>query len=344
MSNHLKWIANEFPVTLRMVGVELAKKGLFGEGTNGRDTALAQTGRRTTRLGLRPFTIDTEAGRREWRQMLLALEQRVVLTDKHPGMVADDGPGEERRGIRGRPPRTSGRAGAETADQPPAVPEPTSRMTPPARTLPIRLPPLPGEALDSWLEATARRMGTTLGDVLLHFGFPVRQRAGNQFRGIPTDWTIFLDEQQITAVAHATGTAPEAVAALTLAHYDGRALQLSAGGRAVSRHVLWGRGRGSRFCPDCLHSSEGRWQLSWRLGFSFACTRHRRLLADRCPHCGRVPRQRPRSGRSVPRLELCGNPPIRPGGPVTAGCGADLTRTSTLLLPQAIRFSPRRPG
>jgi len=206
-------------------------------------------------------------------------------------------------------------------------------MSNPARTLPIRLPPLPGEALDSWLEAMARRMDTTLGDVLLHFGFPVRQRAGNNFRGIPTDWTIFLDERLTAAVAHATGTAPQAVAALTLAHYDGRALRMSTGGRTVSRHVLWGRGRGSRFCPDCLHSSGGRWQLSWRLGFSFACTRHRRLLADCCPHCGRVPRQRPRSGRSVPRPELCGNTPIRPGGPVTAGCGADLTSASTLLLP-----------
>jgi hypothetical protein len=90
VSNHLKWIANEFPVTLLMVGVELAEKGLFGEGTNGRDTALAQTGRRTTRLGLRPFTIEAEAGRREWRQMLLALEQRLVLADKYPGMLADD--------------------------------------------------------------------------------------------------------------------------------------------------------------------------------------------------------------------------------------------------------------
>ncbi|MFD7131045.1 TniQ family protein [Streptomyces sp. NPDC059894] len=206
-------------------------------------------------------------------------------------------------------------------------------MKPSARTLPIRLPPLPGEALDSWLEATARRMDTTLGDVLLYFGFPVRQRAGNQFRGIPADWTIFLDERLTAAVAHATGTAPEAVTALTLAHYDGRALQMSAGGRAVLRHVLWGRGRGSRFCPDCLHSSGGRWQLFWRLGFSFACTRHRRLLADGCPHCGQVPRQRPRSGRSVPQPELCGNPPIRPGGPITAGCGTDLTRASTLLLP-----------
>ncbi|MEU9452889.1 TniQ family protein [Streptomyces sp. NPDC048277] len=203
----------------------------------------------------------------------------------------------------------------------------------PIRTLPIRLPPLPGEALDSWLEATAGRMDTTLGDVLLHFGFPVRQRAGNQFRGIPADWTIFLDERLTAAVAHATGTAPEAVTAMTLAHYDGRALQMSAGGRAVSRHVLWGRGRGSRFCPDCLRSSGGRWQLSWRLGFSFACTRHCRLLADCCPNCGQVPRQRPRSGRSVPQPELCGNPPIRSGGPITAGCGADLIRASTLLLP-----------
>ncbi|MFZ3595748.1 TniQ family protein [Streptomyces sp. BH104] len=206
-------------------------------------------------------------------------------------------------------------------------------MTPTARTLPIRLPPLPGEALDSWLEATARRMDTALGDVLLHFGFPVRQRAGNQFRGIPADWTIFLDEQLTAAVAHGTGTAPETVTSLTLAHYDGRALQLSSGGRAVARHILWGRGRGSRFCPDCLHSTDGRWQLSWRLGFSFACTRHHRLLADRCPHCGRVPRLRPHSGRSVPRPEFCGNPPIRPGGPISAGCGSDLTRVSTLRLP-----------
>nr|WP_202512838.1 AAA family ATPase [Streptomyces sp. SID3343] len=90
VSNHLKWIANEFPVTLVMIGVGLADKGLFSEGGHGADAALAQTGRRTTRLGMRPFTIDTEAGRREWRQMLLALEQRIVLADKHPGMLADD--------------------------------------------------------------------------------------------------------------------------------------------------------------------------------------------------------------------------------------------------------------
>ncbi|MFL4905532.1 TniQ family protein [Streptomyces sp. MMS24-I2-30] len=206
-------------------------------------------------------------------------------------------------------------------------------MRPPARTLPIRLPPLPGEALDSWLEAIASRMDTTLGDVLQHLGLPVRESSGNQLRDIPTDWTISLDEHRTAAVAHAAGVDDRVITALTLARYDRRAVRLAGDGRTVIRHVLWGRGRGSRFCPDCLRSSGGRWQLSWRLGFVFACTRHQRLLADHCPECGRVPRQRPCSRRVVPRLELCGNPPIRPGGPISTGCGTDLTRTPTLLLP-----------
>ncbi|MEU7603133.1 AAA family ATPase [Streptomyces sp. NPDC041003] len=90
VSNHLKWIANEFPVTLLKVGVGLADKGLFSEGEAAGETALAQTGRRTTRLDMPPFTIDTEQGRHQWRQLLLALEQRIVLADTHPGMLADD--------------------------------------------------------------------------------------------------------------------------------------------------------------------------------------------------------------------------------------------------------------
>ncbi|MEV6588431.1 AAA family ATPase [Streptomyces acidicola] len=49
VSNHLKWIANEFPVTLLMVGVGLADKGLFSEGGTKGGAVMAQTGRRTTR-------------------------------------------------------------------------------------------------------------------------------------------------------------------------------------------------------------------------------------------------------------------------------------------------------
>ena len=90
VSNHFKYIANEFPLTLLFVGVGLAQRGLFSEGSTYSDAVMAQTGRRTTKLDIQPFTIDTDRGRREWRQMLLALERRIVLTGKFPGMLADD--------------------------------------------------------------------------------------------------------------------------------------------------------------------------------------------------------------------------------------------------------------
>ncbi|MEU7835720.1 MULTISPECIES: ATP-binding protein [unclassified Nonomuraea] len=90
ISNHFKYIANEFPVTLLFIGVGLEARGLFSEGTSYSDAVLAQTARRTTRLGMRPFTIEAPQGRQEWRTMLLALEQRLVLAAKHPGFLADD--------------------------------------------------------------------------------------------------------------------------------------------------------------------------------------------------------------------------------------------------------------
>ncbi|WP_431968533.1 ATP-binding protein [Nocardia sp. bgisy134] len=90
ISNHFKYIANEFPVTLLFIGVGLAARGLFSEGSSYSDSVLGQSGRRTTPLGMRPFTVENNAARREWRQILLAIEQRLVLADKYPGMLADD--------------------------------------------------------------------------------------------------------------------------------------------------------------------------------------------------------------------------------------------------------------
>jgi hypothetical protein len=63
ISNHFKYIANEFPVTLVFIGVGLAERGLFSEGDSYSNAVLAQTGRRTTRLDMRPFTVDTDKGR-----------------------------------------------------------------------------------------------------------------------------------------------------------------------------------------------------------------------------------------------------------------------------------------
>jgi hypothetical protein len=90
VSNHFKYIANEFPITVIMIGVGLESRGLFDEGDSYEDAVLAQTGRRTTRLGMAPFMINTAEGRANWRNTLLAIEQRLVLAGKYPGMVADD--------------------------------------------------------------------------------------------------------------------------------------------------------------------------------------------------------------------------------------------------------------
>ncbi|MDL4774875.1 MULTISPECIES: hypothetical protein [Thermomonosporaceae] len=50
----------------------------------------AQFGRRTTALTLLPFQVEDEQGRREFRQVLLTIEKKLVLADKYPGMLADD--------------------------------------------------------------------------------------------------------------------------------------------------------------------------------------------------------------------------------------------------------------
>ncbi|MFD7685813.1 TniQ family protein [Streptomyces sp. NPDC059781] len=142
-----------------------------------------------------------------------------------------------------------------------------------------------------------------------------------------------MGADQTAAIAHASGLDERTVTAMTLAYYAERALRINFERRYVNRWVLWGRGAGWRFCPDCLKHSSGRWQLTWRLGWSFACPLHLQLLADCCSACGRVPRQRPRSGEVVPHPALCGALSARPGRPPSGGCGFDLTQTRTLRLP-----------
>lgn len=91
VANHLKWLANELPITFVFAGVGLAKRGFFSEGLSGEDLEMAQTARRWTRLEMPPFTIDTEAGKRHWHNLLCSTEQQLVLADAHPGMLSGIG-------------------------------------------------------------------------------------------------------------------------------------------------------------------------------------------------------------------------------------------------------------
>jgi len=87
VSNHLKWLANELPVTFLYVGVGLAERSFFAEGLAGHNLVPAQTARRWTRLEVPPFEIVSEQGRAHWRSLLKATERRLVLASQRPGML-----------------------------------------------------------------------------------------------------------------------------------------------------------------------------------------------------------------------------------------------------------------
>lgn len=87
VSNHLKWLANELPVTFIYAGVGLAERRFFAEGLTGEDAVLAQTARRWTRLEVPPFEIVSPAGRQHWQSLLKATEQHLVLARARPGML-----------------------------------------------------------------------------------------------------------------------------------------------------------------------------------------------------------------------------------------------------------------
>lgn len=203
------------------------------------------------------------------------------------------------------------------------------------RTLPIRLAPVAGESLDSWLEALSHRLCCQHGDVLAALELPARTKSGNRDLDLPFDWTIVLRDHEAGAIAHATGMDTQQVHAMTLAAFDGCAVLIDREKRQVNRHRLWGRATGSRYCPDCLTESSGRWQLSWRLGWSFACVRHRRLLADVCPRCAHAPRLRPFPRYGIPTPGCCGYRPSRSADPIDLSrCSGNLTQAETLRLPE----------
>lgn len=89
VSNHLKWLANELPITFIYAGVGLAERGLFAEGLTGHNAVMAQTARRWTRLELPPFHVSDDASRRRWQSLLKATERQLILAKGHAGMLTD---------------------------------------------------------------------------------------------------------------------------------------------------------------------------------------------------------------------------------------------------------------
>lgn len=190
------------------------------------------------------------------------------------------------------------------------------------RPLPVRVPVAAGESLHSWIEAVAARYAMTVRELLPALDLAAPRTPYGLVRGIGGETLRSLERQADLP----GGALDEAV----LDRYAGLGLVGPAGRRPPEgRHSLWARGAGSGFCPRCLAETGGRWPVAWHLNWTFACTRHRVLLAARCAACGR----RPRSGEN--RLDhvidprRCCHAAPGPGagrpGPGMPRCGADLS-------------------
>lgn len=190
-------------------------------------------------------------------------------------------------------------------------------IAPNVRTLPLRVTPVPGEAIDSWLEAIAARHKATFGAVLAQCGITA---AG--IKAMPRFSPV---GPIIDTIAYVAGVAPEVVSAMTLIP--------GCAGMPTSRRRRngWQWRINSRACPQCLAETDGRWQLVWRHNLSFACVRHRCLLIDSCPACRHPLRNRPHRSHEVPAPGYCAcSTQQRPGIPPL--CGADLTTSVGALL------------
>jgi hypothetical protein len=154
-----------------------------------------------------------------------------------------------------------------------------------------------GEAIDSWLEATSRAMDLTVGRTLATLGIPPTRQRRLIVRPTTTELNCLAAE---TGVSYAT------LLSMTLSRYDGTAIEVDERTGLVAAGSPFARRSGSRFCPDCLAETRGRWKLHWRLGWSFLCTRHGRLLLDACTECQRRPRDSSRPFVRVPSRCICG--------------------------------------
>ncbi|MUL67063.1 hypothetical protein BOO86_21500 [Mycobacterium sp. CBMA 234] len=196
------------------------------------------------------------------------------------------------------------------------------------RTLPIRVAPLPGEAIDSWLEAVAARCHSVWCDVLDAVGL---ERGGGGV--IVSPWVLQTLPHETISISDASCVKPSVVEAMTLSHYADRALRINTERRAINKAFPWGRASASRYCPQCLAETGGRWQLKWRLGWSFACLTHNCLLADTCPSCRELQRRRPLSVDMIPVPGTCAGAAAGAAGRAAPRCGADLTATAVTSFP-----------
>ncbi|MFB7149421.1 TniQ family protein [Streptomyces virginiae] len=189
--------------------------------------------------------------------------------------------------------------------------------------IPIALAPLPGEALESWIGAYARRLRVTNSVFLEAVGLPGARTSHLALR---------LTADEAAALQRATGVERHALTSMTLEPHDGLAVAILPARRKLTRPPAWRfSGSRARYCPGCLGENAGRGPVFWRLPWAFACPTHDTLLLDFCPDCHQPPHPW-KARRLGPRATgTCTRAHSSLG--LRAACGADLMQAPATPLP-----------
>ena len=188
------------------------------------------------------------------------------------------------------------------------------------RRIPIRLVPIDGESLDSWIVAYAARLELSIGVLAHALGLDLRW-----LRRPARDVALGGRRHDVVELR----TASEACGV----DLDGLRRPLARYAHCANDRfgpVELARGatpmRWSRFCPECLATNGGRWAAVWRLPWCVACPAHKRFLRSGCGRCGGRQRQRPLNADvQRPQTTTCSMPRQGATGRGEHHCGHDLT-------------------
>lgn len=146
-------------------------------------------------------------------------------------------------------------------------------------------PPLQSdESFASWLARTAAANGLRPGE-LYRIIQPGEDRN-------PRDLDRYADDHLLDRLAESTGADKRRLKLATFRRWTGKLFDNDYSAQKLAWLPPAGRVGGKRchgqqFCPECLTSDAAPYlRLTWRLSFVTVCPIHKRLLLDRCPHCG----------------------------------------------------------
>ena len=186
--------------------------------------------------------------------------------------------------------------------------------------------PLPDEPFDSWVEFMAHSYGATVGEMARALGLIGTDEVPAAEPQSARAWSTMLEPEQLRNLELTTDRSGDEFRAMTRTTFAASAIRFTPQGRISASCPA--TGVAARYCPECLADSGGRWRLSWQFPFGFACPRHKRLLVDTCPGCGRPPRLLAHPLTLVPEPRHCHNRPLTESPAFGARCGADLTSSA----------------